>query len=71
MKLKEVNYNLFKSAEHLLEAAKFMCIFDKDRADKMVVEADAILSVIDPAVEKVSQDKLSSIMDEIINFGEK
>ena len=67
MTLKQLNYSLFKSAEHLYEAGKYMMVFNKERGLKMMNEADAILAVIKPEEEKVPEEKLNSIMDEIMN----
>lgn len=68
MTLKQLNYTLFKSAEHLAEAGKYMLAFNKERGLAMMAEADMILSIIKPEEEKVPQEKLESIMDEIMNI---
>jgi len=68
MNVKQLNYSLFKSAEHLAEAGKYMLIFNRERGLKMLEEADMILSVIKPEEEKVPQEKLESIMNEIMNI---
>lgn len=67
----ELNYCLFKTAEHLTEAAKHISNLSQEKATSFMLEADAILSVIVPEEEKVSEEKLDNILDEIMNFGVK
>lgn len=71
MKREKMNYSLFMAAQHLFEAGKHMSNFNQERAEVFMMEADAILSIIEPVEEKVSQEKLNDIMDEIMSFGEK
>ena len=68
MTLKELNYSMYKCAEHLAEAGKYMMALNRERGLKMMEDANLILSVIKPEEEKVSRDKLESIMGEIMNF---
>jgi len=68
MNVKQLNYSLFKAAEHLAEAGKYMLVFNRERGIKMMEEADMILSVIKPEEEKVPQEKLETIMNEIMNI---
>lgn len=68
MNLNELNYSLFKSAEHLAEAGKFMMILDKERGVNMLDEAMMILSIIKPEEDKVSEERLSEVMSEILSF---
>lgn len=65
----EINYSLFRAAEHLLEAGKFMSNLSQEKSLKMFLEASAILEAVKPMKDKISQEKLTSVMDEIINFG--
>lgn len=71
MKRDKMNYSLFMAAQHLLEAGKHMSYFNQDKAARFMMEADAILAVIEPVEEKVADEKLENIMDEIMSFGEK
>lgn len=71
MTLKQVNYSLFKAAEHLFEAGKYMMNVKPDIGIRMMQEAETLLGIIEPEQEKVPQDKLESIMAEIMNFKEK
>lgn len=68
MSVKRLNYNMYKAAEHLMEAGKYISYLDKDRAIELMMEADAILSVIQPEQEKLSQEKLDDVLSEILNF---
>ncbi len=68
MTLKQINYSLYKSAEHLVEAGKYMMVFNRERGLNMLKEADMILSVIQLEEEKVPREKLESIMNEIMNI---
>lgn len=68
MTLKQLNYSLFKSAEHLAEAGKYMLDVDKVRGLRMLEDANLILGIIKPEVEKVPRERLESIMDEIMNI---
>ena len=69
MQRRELNYNMFKCAEHLIEAGRYMMALNKERGLRMIAEGDMILAVIKPEVEKVPNEKLESIMDEIMNIG--
>ena len=68
MTLKELNYSIYKSAEHLAESGKYMMALNRERGLKMMEDALLMLSVIKPEEEKVPQEKLESIMNEIMNF---
>lgn len=68
MNVKQLNYSLFKAAEHLSEAGKFLMVLDQKRGLELLQEADAILSIIKPEKEKMSTELLDSIMAEIINL---
>lgn len=68
MKLRELNSNMFYAAFHLAEAGKYMLDIDRERAMKMLIDAEMILSVIEPEEEKVPKERLKSIMDEIMNI---
>ena len=69
MNKEEINYSLYKAAEHLSEAAKHISFLSKDKAAEFMTEANAMLDAIVPVVDKVSDEKLNDIMNEIINFG--
>ena len=68
MTLEEINHNLYKSAEHLFEASRYMSNFNGKRALEMAAEADIILSVIQPVEQKVSSERLDEVLGEIMEF---
>lgn len=67
MNVKQLNYSMYKAAEHMFEAAKFLMVIDKNRALIMMKEAEVILSVIKPEPEVISQERLDSVLNEIMN----
>lgn len=71
--IKQMNHVLFKSAYHLNEAAKHLTNVERfhDEAMKLFEMAYEMVSIIQPEEEKVSEDKMLSILDEIISFDEE
>lgn len=65
-----VNQSLYMASLHMLEASKYMKDFNQEKSDQFLMEASAILSIVRPEVEKVSEEKLDSILGEILNFEE-
>lgn len=68
MNVKELNYGLYKAAEHLSEAGKHIMVLDVQRGIALMQEAEAILSIIQPVPEKMEQEKLNSVLDEILSI---
>jgi hypothetical protein len=68
MNVKQLNYSLYKAAEHLAEAGKYIMILDKNRGMQMLAEADVILSIIKPEEEKMSTERLNDVLSEIFDF---
>lgn len=70
-KLRTMNGSLFYAANHLIEAGKYMSNVEEFRpyAVKLVEAADVLASLIKPEPEKVSDEKMKSVLDEIMNFG--
>lgn len=68
MTLKELNYSVYKSAEHLAESGKYMMALNRERGLKMMEDALLLLSVIKVEEEKVPKERLESIMNEIMSF---
>lgn len=68
--IKEMNHALFNSAFHLNEAAKYLTNVERfhDEAIQIFEMAFEMISIIEPEPEKVSEDKMTSILDEILNF---
>ena len=69
MTLSELNYSLYKTAEHLLEASRYMSNFSQERAFNLAKQADMILSVIEPQKEKMSEERLDEVLGEIMAVG--
>ncbi|MFG1500144.1 hypothetical protein ABMA70_08020 [Halobacteriovorax sp. XZX-3] len=67
MNLKALNRSMFLAAEHLFEAGKHLMPISPEYGERLMLEADEILSMIKPEVEKVSDEKLDGILDEILN----
>ncbi|MFG1483982.1 hypothetical protein ABMA79_15230 [Halobacteriovorax sp. HFRX-2_2] len=67
MNLKALNRSMYLAAEHLFEAGKHMLPIAPEYGEKLMLEADEILSMIKPEEEKVSDEKLDDILDEILN----
>lgn len=72
--LKKMNLALYNAAVHLMEAGKYMSNVPQEpfqqQAAKFIQMADDLAAIIKPEPEKVSDEKMKSIMDEIMNFGE-
>jgi hypothetical protein len=71
--IKQMNHALFNSAYHLNEAAKYLTNVERfhDESMKLFEMAYEMISIIQPEVEKISEDKKQSILDEIINFDDE
>lgn len=67
MNLKALNRSMYMTAHHLYEAARHMMPIEPEFASRLLKDADEILSVIQVEKEKVSDEKLDSILDEILN----
>lgn len=66
--IKKMNKALYAAAWHLQEAGKNMSNVEEFRpeAKQFMVMAYALLGIIKPEEEKVSEDKMLSILDEIL-----
>jgi hypothetical protein len=71
--IKEMNHALFRSAYHLNEAAKHLSNVNEfqDESNKLFNMAYEMISIVKPEEEKVSEKKMLSILDEIIDFDEE
>ena len=68
MNVKQLNYSLFKAAEHMAEAGKYMMVFDTEKGLKLLEEAEMFLTIIKPEEEKVTQSRLDEVLSEILSF---
>jgi hypothetical protein len=66
--IKEMNRALYMAGAHLTEAGKYLSNVEEFRQDaaKLLVMADELLAIIQPEPEKVSEDKMMNILDEIL-----
>lgn len=71
--IKQMNHALFSGAYHLNEAAKHLSNVQEfeEEANRLFEMAFEMISIIQPEIEKVSEDKMQSILDEIINFDDE
>lgn len=66
--IKQMNKALYMAASHIVEAGRYMSNVEEFRpeATKLMLMADELLAVIQPEPEKVSEDKMLNILDEIL-----
>ncbi|WP_412473855.1 hypothetical protein [Halobacteriovorax sp. YZS-1-1] len=67
MNLNSLNRSMYMTAQHLYEASKHMMSIHPDYAERLLLEADQILQAIQVPKEKVSEEKLDDILNEILN----
>lgn len=68
--INQVNKSMFAAAEHLVEASKYLSDTGfKEEGVKIMVLADTLLSTMVIEPPKMTETKMQSIMDEIINYG--
>ena len=68
MNLEQLNYNMYMTANHLNEAAKYLLALDEGRALQLMQEADYILSLMTFEPEKVSDERLTEVLNEILDI---
>lgn len=68
MTIKKLNNSLYNASIHLFEAGKYLSNIEEFRPEsrKLFEMADELAAVIKPEVEKVTEDKMLSILDEIL-----
>lgn len=66
--IKDMNKALYAAAFHLTEAGKHMSNVEEFRPEavRLMHMADELLSVIEPEEEKVTEDRMMNILDEIL-----
>ncbi len=67
MNLKQLNYSMYMAANHLAEAGKHLLILDEEKGLSLLKEADFLLSIIEFEEEKMSQERLDEVLNEILN----
>lgn len=68
---KQFDYSLYMAAEHLTEAGKHLMILDEELGVRYIKEAEHLLSVIQPDEEKVSEERLDEVLNEILSSDEE
>ena len=68
MTIKKLNNSLFGASTHLFEAGKYLSNIDEFGPDalRLFAMADEIAAAIKPETQKVTEDKMLSILDEIL-----
>jgi hypothetical protein len=71
--IKKMNNALYHASNHLLEASKFLTDIEEFREEgcKLLQMSLEMVNIIRIEPEKVSEEKMLSILDEIMNFNEK
>lgn len=70
--INKMNVALYNASLSLMEAGKFLTNVDifREESIRLFRMADEMLSIIQPETEKITEEKMNSILDEIMNFSE-
>ena len=70
--IKTMNKSLYNASFHILEAGKYLSNVEDFRpeAARLFKLAELYANIIQPEPEKVTQEKMLSILDEILNVEE-
>jgi hypothetical protein len=70
--INRMNMSLYNASMSLMEAGKFLSNVDifREESIRLLRMADEMLSIIQPEPEKITEEKMNSILDEIMNFSE-
>lgn len=68
--LKKMNKSLYAASFHLLEASKHLSNVEAFRpvAIELLSKAEYLANIMEPEEVKISDEKMNSILDEILNF---
>jgi hypothetical protein len=68
--LKKMNKSLYAASFHLLEASKHLSNIESFRpvAMELLSRAEYLSNIMEPEEVKISDEKMNSILDEILNF---
>lgn len=66
--IKQMNKALYMASFHLMEAGKYMSNVEEFRPEavRLLAMANELSAIIQPEQEKVSEDKMLNILDEIL-----
>jgi len=67
-----MNHSLYAASFHLLEAAKYLSNIEEFRPAglELLQKANFLSQVIETIPEKIKQEQINSILNEILNFDE-
>lgn len=70
--ISKMNRSIYRASFHLLEAGKHLSnVSDfREESNTLVEMANELLSIIQPEQGKITEERMNSILDEIINFSE-
>jgi len=71
--IRKMNQALYGAAFHLNEAGKYLTNFEGFRPDavRLFDMAEEMLDIIKPEEQKVTEEKMNSILDEIMQFSKE
>ena len=71
--IRDMNLALYNASMHLLEAGKYLSNIQKFREESILLldMAKDMTDIIQPEIPKIDDERMDSILDEIINFTEK
>jgi len=71
--IKQMNKALYGAAFHLNEAGKYLTNVEDFRPDavKLFRMAEEMIGIVKPEVSKVTEEKMFSILDEIMEFSKE
>lgn len=72
MRLEEVNMNLVKVAEHLMEGARYLSNIPEytEEAIKLGEQALGILDILEIPEPKITEERVQNVLDEIMGVQE-
>jgi hypothetical protein len=68
--IKKMNKALFHASLHLMEAGKYLSNVEefRDDAKRLLEMAEEMTEIMKPEPERVTDEKMLSVLDEIMNF---
>lgn len=70
--IKKMNKSLYYASAHLLEASKYLSNIEdfREESHRLLLMAQEMADIIKPEPEKIPEEKMKSILDEIMNFND-
>lgn len=63
----QMDRNMYNAAFHLMEAGKYMSDVDDQFALRIMLVADKLLSILDAPKQKIDDESMDDILNEILN----